>query len=156
MRVIRRGNSKKVKQYNDQTKKDKYSSTKHCTENSTLSKSKSIENGSDLRCSCGTIQWTSKKWQTIIYKHYTNNRATPTPLKIKGELMCSWSVSSSCSTCETRRVTVKRHEHHLTWKSCWTSVYINTNSINKTWIPAKTNGSREEWNIIFSAKHAAL
>ena len=84
---------------------------------------------------------TNNKWQTFIYKHYTNDRATPTPQKTKGELMCSWSVSSSCSTCETRRVTVKRHEHHLTWKSCWTSVYINTNSINKT---------RNSANIAFS------
>jgi hypothetical protein len=35
--------------------------------------------------------------------------------------MCSGSVSSSCSTSDTRRVTVERQEHHLIWKSYWTS-----------------------------------
>ena len=36
----------------------------------------------------------------------TKDRATRTPLKTGGEFMCSGSVSSSCSTSGTRRVTV--------------------------------------------------
>ena len=37
---------------------------------------------------------------------------------------CSGRVSSSCSTFDTRRVTVKRHERHLIWKSSWTPEYV--------------------------------
>jgi hypothetical protein len=37
-------------------------------------------------------------------------------LKTGGERECSGWVSSSCSTCDTCRVTVKRHEHHLICK----------------------------------------
>jgi hypothetical protein len=47
----------------------------------------------------------------------TKDRATRTPLKTGGELRCYRRVSSSCSTCDTRRATAKRHEHHLTWTS---------------------------------------
>jgi hypothetical protein len=53
----------------------------------------------------------------------TNYQATRTPLKTGGELRCSWMVNSSCSTCDTHRVTGQRHEHHLIWKSYWTPVY---------------------------------
>ena len=49
----------------------------------------------------------------------TKDRATRTSLKIRGELRCSGSVSSSCSS---RRITAKRHEHHMICKSYWTSV----------------------------------
>ena len=34
-------------------------------------------------------------------------------------------VSSSCSTSDTCHVADKRHENHLTWKSCCTLVYVN-------------------------------
>ena len=51
--------------------------------------------------------------------------------KTGGGLRCSGSVSSSCSTSDTRRVTVKQHEHHMTWKSCWTPVYIDKYNNNK-------------------------
>ena len=30
-----------------------------------------------------------------------------------------------CTTSDTRRVIVKRHEHHLTWKSWWTPLCVN-------------------------------
>ena len=33
------------------------------------------------------------------------------------------TVSCFCSTNSTRCVTVKRHENHLVWKSCWAPVY---------------------------------
>ena len=48
----------------------------------------------------------STKGQTTIYKTYTYNwRLSNTiPLKTGGELRCSGRVSSSCSTCGTRRV----------------------------------------------------
>jgi hypothetical protein len=39
--------------------------------------------------------------------------------KTRDLFRCSGKVSSSYSTFDTRRVTVKRHEHHLIWKSCW-------------------------------------
>jgi hypothetical protein len=42
-----------------------------------------------------------------------------------GELRCSGRVSSSCFTCGTRRVPVRRHEYHLIWKSFLTSAKVN-------------------------------
>ena len=39
--------------------------------------------------------------------------------------MCSWGVTSPCPTRDTSYVTVKRHEHNLKWKSCWTPVCAN-------------------------------
>jgi len=36
-------------------------------------------------------------------------RATRTTLKTRDEFRCSGTATSSCSTCDTRRVTVKRH-----------------------------------------------
>ena len=60
------------------------------------------------------ISWRVKrkltKGQTTIYKtlhRKTKNRATG------GELRCPGRVCSSCSAFDTRRVTAKRHEHHL-------------------------------------------
>jgi hypothetical protein len=43
----------------------------------------------------------STKGQTYTY---TKDRVTRTPLQTGGELMCSGSVNSSCSTSDTRRV----------------------------------------------------
>jgi hypothetical protein len=43
----------------------------------------------------------------------TKYRVTRTPLKSGSELRCSGRVSSSCSTSDTRRVTVKGHERFL-------------------------------------------
>ena len=68
-------------------------------------------------------------------KDYSTN-----PTKTGYELMCSSKVNTSYSTSATRRVTVKQHNHHVIWKSCWTPVCVNTNNINKTRIPYKTNG----------------
>ena len=62
---------------------------------------------------------TNNYLQNITLK--TKERSTRTPIKTRSELLCCGMVSSSCLTCDTRRVTVKRHEHHLIWKSC--SVY---------------------------------
>jgi len=50
---------------------------------------------------------TNNDLQNITQK--TQNRATRTPLKTGDGLRYSRRVSSSCSTCDTRRVTVKRH-----------------------------------------------
>ena len=55
----------------------------------------------------------------------TKDRATQTLLKTGDELMCSGRVNTSCTTYDTRRVNVKRHEHHPTWNSRWTPIYIN-------------------------------
>jgi hypothetical protein len=48
------------------------------------------------------------KVQTKMYKtlHIEQDRATRTPLKTGGELRCSGRVSSSCSRCGTRRVSL--------------------------------------------------
>jgi len=58
-----------------------------------------------------TTQWLKEKVQKdkrrstkLTYK--TKDRVTRTPLKTRGELWCSGRVSSSCSTSDTRRVTV--------------------------------------------------
>ena len=42
----------------------------------------------------------------------TKDRATRTPSKTVDELRCSGIIISSCSTCDTRFVTDKRHKHH--------------------------------------------
>jgi len=66
-------------------------------------------------------------------KKITNNyrdRETQTPLQTGGKYRCSGRVSSSCSTCDTRGVTVKRHEHVI-WTSCWTPVYVNKYKLHK-------------------------
>jgi hypothetical protein len=47
----------------------------------------------------------------------TKYRATRALLQSGVVLRCFGRVSSYCSTCDTRRVTVKRHEHHLIWKT---------------------------------------
>jgi hypothetical protein len=49
--------------------------------------------------------------QNITQKTKRSNNTNS--LKIGDEPRCSGRVSSSCSTSDTRRVIVKRHEHHL-------------------------------------------
>jgi hypothetical protein len=56
-----------------------------------------------------TTQWPKKKVQNDKQRstkqtYKTKDRVTWTPLKTGGELRCSWRVSSSCSTSDTRRV----------------------------------------------------
>ena len=45
------------------------------------------------------------------------------PTNTGDEHMFPGIINDSCSTSDTRRVTVKRREHHLIWKSWWTQVY---------------------------------
>jgi len=54
---------------------------------------------------------TSNDLQNTTQK--TKDRATRTPLKTGVKLMYFLRDSSSCSTTDTRRVTVKRNEHYL-------------------------------------------
>ena len=49
--------------------------------------------------------------------------ATWTPLKPGVNSCVAWRVSSSCSTIDTHRATVKLHEHHLRYRACSTSIY---------------------------------
>ena len=44
------------------------------------------------------------------------------PTKTGGEVGCSWRVRNFCSMCDICRATVKGHEHHLIWKSCWIKI----------------------------------
>jgi hypothetical protein len=55
----------------------------------------------------------------------------------------------SCLTNETRRVTVKRQEHHLIWKSCKRPVYINKYKITQINL-LKTNGSTDTEHPLYS------
>jgi hypothetical protein len=87
--------------------------------------------GSTLKLlSCSITYFFLKTTNNDLYLYVTLHRKLRlsnmklTPLDTEGELRCSGMVSSSCSTCDTRRRTVKRHEHHLIWESCWTPVYI--------------------------------
>jgi hypothetical protein len=64
---------------------------------------------------------TKDGWKTT---ETTKAWGTRSPLK-RGKFMFPRKVSDFCSTRGTCVVTVKRHEHHLIWKSCWTPVYIN-------------------------------
>jgi hypothetical protein len=61
----------------------------------------------------------------LYFTQEAKDRATGIPLKTDGEVRCSGRVSSSCSTCDTRRVTLKEYEHHMILKLCWTKVYVN-------------------------------
>jgi hypothetical protein len=52
-----------------------------------------------------TTQWPKNdKQRSTKHTYKTKDRVTWTPLKTGGELWCSWRVSSSCSTSDTRRV----------------------------------------------------
>ena len=87
----------------------------------------------------------------------TNNHLQNTAQKIKywatrnllKEVRCSGRVCISCSNSGTRRVTVNRHEHNVSRKSClWTPVYnISKQITNKTWTPYITKGAKYEPNI---------
>ena len=65
------------------------------------------------------------KGQTMKYKifHRQLKIEHHGPTTNRGELMCPGRVSNSCSMCDTHPVTVKPHECHLEWISCWTPVY---------------------------------
>jgi len=50
------------------------------------------------------------------HTHNTKDRVTGTPLKIGGELRCSESVSSFCSSSETRRISLVAMNEEMTGK----------------------------------------
>jgi len=56
----------------------------------------------------------STKGKIHEIKQKTKDRATQTTLKTRDEIRCSGQVGSSCSPCDTRRVTFKRHD-----SKCW-------------------------------------
>ena len=53
----------------------------------------------------------------------TNDWATTNPTKTRGELRCSGRISSSYSTSDTGRITVKLNEGNRIWKSYWRHQY---------------------------------
>jgi hypothetical protein len=55
----------------------------------------------------------NKQYTVILWSNNTNLTNT------WGELWCSGKVCSSCATSDTCRVTVKRHEHQMLYKSCF-------------------------------------
>jgi hypothetical protein len=78
-----------------------------------------------------TTQWPKGKVQkdkqlSTKHTYKTKDRVTQTPLKTGGELRCSWRVSSSCSTSDTRRVNLVKnpvisHEYGKDWEVLTTS-----------------------------------
>jgi hypothetical protein len=61
-----------------------------------------------------TTQWSKEKVQkdqqrSTKHTYKTEDRVTRTPLKTGSELRCSGGVSSSCSTSDTRRVSLVTH-----------------------------------------------
>ena len=79
----------------------------------------------------------------IKIEHHKPNRKPWSNSGLIGRIISSFPV------CATRRVTIKRHEHHVTWKSCRTSVNAN-NILKKHELPKKrkkTNESKEEQQI---------
>jgi hypothetical protein len=82
-----------------------------------------------------TITITRKeKEQTMNYKkltHKTNDcRAKRTPLKTRGELKCSESISRSCSTCGIRRVTFVTY--YLMMSHEWGMLTLQVTGIKNT------------------------
>jgi hypothetical protein len=69
-----------------------------------------------FRINAYQLRW--RLWFFPIYVYIVLTQVT-NPTRNHGELMWSHRVSNSCSTSDTR------HEHHLTWESCWTPVCIN-------------------------------
>jgi hypothetical protein len=69
----------------------------------------------DTKGIIGTGMRDNKKEQKTKTLHRTD-LATQAPLNSGTERRCFERDSSSCSTYDTRHVTVKRHEHHLIWK----------------------------------------
>ena len=60
---------------------------------------------------------TNSDTQNTTQKRLNNTRISQKP---GDEVRCPGMINNPCSTSSTRHVTVKRHEHHLIWKSCWT------------------------------------
>lgn len=83
----------------------------------------------------------SSSCSTFCFLSYNRSKTPTNKQKTAGELMCCGKVRGSCPTSGTNRVTVKRLEHHLIRKSCWTPVYENnTININKHELSSKLMG----------------
>ena len=76
------------------------------------------------------------------------------PTKNRGELRCSGRVGSSCSTCDmitSTSIMLLLNNMNIIWY--WFCVghqytWMNTNNKDKTWTSYKTNGSKDETNIV--------
>ena len=67
------------------------------------------------------LQWPKIKGHTKDYTtQKTKDWTTWTTLTFRDELSCFRRIGISCSIIRTHRVTLKRHEHHVVWKSRWT------------------------------------
>ena len=63
----------------------------------------------------------NRRYSGMESSNLAANRRKSHTKKREDEPMCSERVSCPCST----SVTVKRHELHMIWKSCWTPVCNN-------------------------------
>lgn len=85
----------------------------YCLPNKKLDDTKSLIRS---RTSEKDIDSTMTKRTSIDLQNDTRkDRATLTPQKQRDELRCFGRVGSSCSTCDTHRVTVRLREHHAIW-----------------------------------------
>jgi hypothetical protein len=83
----------------------------------------------DWRTHNATTKKSKGQWST---KHYTERSTNTNPTKTGGELGFSGKVNSSCSTSDTRRDTVKRHEHYL-MDVLWWMVHGILNRYSNIW-----------------------
>lgn len=66
----------------------------------------------------------NKKKQRFT-RHYTESKRSRNIITGYRAIICTGRARSSCSTRDTRRDTVKRHELLMKWKSCWTQLCVN-------------------------------
>jgi hypothetical protein len=129
----RQSNGQKDRQYNDQKKTDRqYNDQK-----------KTDRQYNDQK----------EKGQTTIYKTLRKLKLSNTnPSKTVGELRCSGEVSSSFSTCDTRRVILLKDSNIL-----WHGNHVGqqyTQIIQISLIKHElTKTESKEWNIVFSIEY---
>ena len=88
-----------------------------------------LEDTNRVICICKSKkdrQYNYQKEKKTKAKNDLQRPSNTNSFKTWGELRCSGSASRSRATSDTGRVAVKRHEHHLLWKSFWTPVYVKT------------------------------
>jgi hypothetical protein len=78
-----------------------------------------IEEDQTTQCPKEKVQ--KNKQRSTKHTHKTKDRVTRPPIKTGGELRCSGRVGSSCSTSDTRRVTLVTNPVHCEGKLKWMS-----------------------------------
>ena len=103
-----------------------------------------------------TMQSTTERDKKCATKHYIDIKDwEKTNKKQRNTRVNSGRIIRSCSTSDRRRITVKPHEHQLTWKSCWTSVCVNKYKDNKLTITPPQYNIQYIWEYrtLFLRRH---